>query len=104
MMYPDCVTEEKSKVVGSEVLRDYEKRRRSQVYKRADFLMQDLDNVFRQQCSVTNYPTFLNDIHNHKEFVSGDFHISDFYVTNHDADNVIQFTPKNKGSFKIMIK
>jgi hypothetical protein len=104
MEYPDCVNEQKSKTTSSDVLRDYEQRRRSQVYNVTDHLRYDVDNVFTQQCAVTNYPTFLNEIHAHKEFVSGDFHISDFFVTNHDADNVIQFTPKTKGVFKIMVK
>ena len=46
----------------------------------------------------------MNQIHNHKEFVTGDFHIADIFTVNHDADNVIEFTPRMKGLFKIMLK
>ena len=46
----------------------------------------------------------MNQITNHKEFASGDFHIADVYVVNHDADNVIEFTPRHSGIFKILLK
>ena len=46
----------------------------------------------------------MNEISNHKEFASGDFHISDYYRTNHDSDNVIEFTPRSLGSFKVLVK
>ena len=35
---------------------------------------------------------------------SGDFHLADVYVVNHDQDNVIEFTPRNTGFFKIFLK
>ncbi len=102
--YPDCTEQQETDVINSEVMRDYDKRRRSQVYGVDDYLLAEANNIFRQQCPLTNYPNFLNDIYYHKQFASGDFHLADFYVTNHDADNVIQFTPKKQGSLKIMIK
>lgn len=34
----------------------------------------------------------------------GDFHIADVFTANHDADNVIKFTPQDEGFFKIMVK
>jgi hypothetical protein len=36
--------------------------------------------------------------------VTGDFHLADIYTVNHDADNVIEFTPRKTGHFKIMLK
>lgn len=46
----------------------------------------------------------LNSITDHKQFASGDFHISDTYTVNHDADNLIDFTPRKEGIFKILVK
>ena len=66
--------------------------------------MQDRGSIFQQQCHITDYPNYLNQITNHKEFESGDFHIAEHYMTNHDADNVIEFTPRTKGTFKILVK
>ena len=87
--YPDCTEEQETDVINSEIMRDYDNRRRGQVYGADDYLLSDASNIFRQQCPLTNYPTFLNELHTHKQFASGDFHLADFYVTNHDADNVI---------------
>ena len=53
---------------------------------------------------MTDYPTLLNTITAHKQFASGDFHLSDTYVVNHDADNLIDFTPRKQGVFKILAK
>ena len=36
--------------------------------------------------------------------MSGEFHIADIFTVNHDEDNVIEFTPRSKGLFKIMLK
>ena len=63
-----------------------------------------LMSPFQQQCQYTNFPNFLNQIQNHKEFISGEFHLADVYTVNHDEDNVIEFTPRSKGLFKIMLK
>ena len=30
--------------------------------------------------------------------------MAETYVTNHDSDNVIEFTPRSKGTFKILVK
>ena len=46
----------------------------------------------------------MNQISNHRQFKTGDFHLADVYVVNHDDDNVIEFTPRNTGFFKIMLK
>lgn len=36
--------------------------------------------------------------------MTGDFHIADVFMVNHDEDNIIEWTPRNKGLFKIMVK
>ena len=59
------------------------------MYGADDYLLSDARNILRQQCLETSYPKFLNELLTQKQFASGDFHLADFYVTNHDAYNVI---------------
>lgn len=66
--------------------------------------MEERGSPFQQQCPYTDFPNFLNQIWNHKEFKGGNFHLADVYTTNHDADNVIEFTPREEGTFKILVK
>ena len=101
--YPDCTDEFKAKDMDSDVFSGWGKQRREQV-KNKDDPLEIINSPFQQQCPYTDFPNFLNSIHTHKEFSTGEFHIADTYTVNHDDYNVIEFTPRMKGLFKIMLK
>ena len=101
--YPDCSESTPVDLSSSASLKGIFKRRKQNVY-HSNYLQEDRGGVFQQQCQNNDYPTFLNQIGLHKEFKSGNFHIANTYVANHDADNVIEFTPRTRGLIKIMVK
>lgn len=103
--YPDCTGIYQASNMQSSAYNAFSQRRVEQVYHSQYHTYANLNtSPFQQQCSYTDYPNFLNQITNHKEFSSGDFHLADVHVVNHDTDNVIEWTPRHKGMFKIMLK
>ena len=102
--YPDCTGLMDADLMYGDAYDSYNMQRREQVYHEDYHIGQHVTSPFQQQCSYTDFPNFLNQIQNHKEFISGEFHIADVFTVNHDEDNVIEFTPRSKGLFKILIK
>lgn len=86
--FPDCTDEFKAKDMDSDIFDAWGKRRREQVDNEDDHF-NNINSPFQQQCAYTDFPNFLNSIHTHKEFSTGEFHIADIYTVNHDDHNVI---------------
>ena len=57
----------------------------------------------KQQCALQTYPRDLDRVE-FMGFLGGEFHIADYYTINHDQDNIMKFTPKTQGVFKIFIQ
>lgn len=59
---------------------------------------------FSQQCQFTNLPDSLNSLPYHQELSNGEFHIADTFTVNHNAENVIQFSPKAQGQLSVLVQ
>jgi hypothetical protein len=108
--YPDCTGEFSSQMYDPETVHDFLSRRHydlhgySTVIKRY-FKQGDLEpTVFNEECAWVDFPDDLDRVELGREFLDGGFHIADLYTVNHKQDNIMKFTPKKAGTFKVLVQ
>jgi hypothetical protein len=108
--FPDCTNEISASIYDPEEVHNFLSRRKydengySTVASRY-FQKGELEPIiFNEECGWVDFPDDLNKIEFSKEFADGSFHIADFYVMNHKQDNIVKFTPRHTGTFKLLVQ
>lgn len=110
LAYPDCTEGLSASIYNSEEAHAFLSRRRydehgystaAERYFPAGALE---PSVFNEECGWVDFPDDLDRIEFMREFNSGEFHIADVYVVNHDQDNVMKFKPRSTGVFKVLLQ
>lgn len=61
-------------------------------------------SVFNSECGWVDYPDDFDRIEFSKEFADGELHFADFFVVNHQSDNIIKFKPRQTGVVKLLVQ
>ena len=108
--YPDCEKEISAEIYDPELVHSFLARRRYSEHGYSSAAAQYFSegtlepSVFNSECGWVDYPDDFDRIEFSKEFTDGEFHIADYYVVNHQQDNIIKFKPRSPGVVKLLVQ